>query len=474
MKSASALLLATVVAADYGYGSYAEESSSDAAYTTVYPGYDHEPVTVTSQYQSIPTYDADASTWGEYAYVSTVITDYDGNDYTVTNTDQPVTVYHESSTITRYQGEATPVASAGYNPIAGSNGTSSAPYPAQTKSAYYELTEEVHEASYKDLGPKALPGYGGSGLRKDPDHQPVVIKKYSNGKWNSYSHVFTYGAPKPSATTFENPGTYTLPASDLTVEKPTTAAVEARQTCYAHKSVTYGGQTTSVSHKTTLTAPYGAYETHGSSTKTVIKYKTITCPSAGKYTIVKPTTTSYDHDTTISYPTTTHYEPGIYHHPRETVTITKKHQPYTCSFSKTHSYPMPSHYPTWKPTSTKPASTTAHPTSSTKTKTKHHSTHKATSTKKASSTHEGYPTTTSAPAYTVTKDGYGTTTTPSSTTPYGPDPSADYDEPLENYGTPYAGYVKRGGMLERRTAEDVEKAAKPRKHMVGKDRAILV
>ncbi|KAF2652601.1 hypothetical protein K491DRAFT_695477 [Lophiostoma macrostomum CBS 122681] len=464
MKTASALLFATAVAADYGYGSYAEESTSDAAYTTIYPGYDHEPVTVTSQYQTIPTYDADASTWSEYAYVSTVITDYDGNDYTVTNTDQPVTVYHESSTITHYQEEPTPVASHGYYPLAGANGTYSAA-PAPTK-AYYELTEEVHEATYKDLGPKALPGYGGSGFRKDPDHQPVVIKKYSNGKWHSYSYVFTYGAPKPSATTFENPGTYTLPASDVTVEKPTTAAVEAHQTYHAHQHVTYGGHYTHVPHKTTLTAPYGAYETHGASTKTIIKYKTITCPSAGKYTIVKPTTTSYDHDTTLSYPTTTHYEPGVYHHPRETVTITKKHQPYTCSYTKTHSYPFPSHYPTWKPSSTHSTKTkTKHHSS---TKTKHHSTHKPTST------HHGYPHTTS-PAST-TQDAYGTSSTPSATTPYGPDPSGDldYDVAVENYGTPNAGYVKRGGMLERRTTEDVEKVVKPRKALVGKHRAILV
>jgi hypothetical protein len=35
----------------------------------------------------------------------------------------------------------------------------------------------------KDLGPKVLPGYPGSGLSKyDEDHQPVLVKVYRDGK----------------------------------------------------------------------------------------------------------------------------------------------------------------------------------------------------------------------------------------------------------------------------------------------------
>ena len=542
-----AILFATAVAAEYA--AYATEtSSSDFVATTVYPGYDHEPVTVTSQYQSVPTYDADASTWGESAYVSTVLTDYDGNVQTVTNTDTPITVYHESSTLTKY---TTETAAAGYYPVAGSNGTYSAASPQQTK-AYTELNEEVHYAKYKDLGPKALPGYHGSGLTHDKDHQKVTIKKYHNGKWTEHSSTYNYGAPKPSATTFSNPGTYTVPASDLTVEKSTTAAVEAHKTCHAGEKVTYGGQTTSYSKAGTYTAPYAAYHTSNGHKYATIKHTTIKASHAGHYTVAKPTTTSYDHDTTVSYPSTTHYDPGVYHYPRQTVTVTKSNQPYTCTAEKTQSYHYPSHYPTSHPHSTKKpehhhktstkkhhktstkkyhtstkkhhsdpthstkttdhyatskshssyptsASADSYPTESstaapyqpTHTSSKHHSKPHHTKSKHHSSAHhtktsssaESYPTSTKThhshkPTTTSTKTHHSHTSKPthtqkpSHTRPHGPDPSSDYDEPASDYGHADAGYVKRGGMLQRRAAVPKPKAH-PR-HLVGKRRAILV
>jgi hypothetical protein len=407
MKSAtSALFVASVAAAaDYGYGI---SSSTPIGYTTITPGYGKEPVTVTSQYQPIPTYVSSKSSWAEYPYVSTVITDCDGKKVTITKVEDPVTVYHTKSTITKYVTEH-PAPTGGY-PYAPKNAT--------TTKAYYELYEKIHECKYKDLGPKVLPGYPGSGLSKhDKDHQPVVVKEYKNGKWEQHTQTLVYGEPKPSVTTYDAPGTYTVPAYDLTVETPYTAPAEATKTCDAGKPVTYGGAEISVSYPTTTAVAYGEYETHGDKTKTVIKYKTITAPSAGVYEVAKPTVTSYAHDTTIIYATVTYYAPGVYHHPVETVTITKSGEPYTCSYSQTETYPTPSAYPTETPEPT-----------------------------------EAYP-----------------TETPSGTTPYPADPSADYPEPAENYGTPYAGYVKRGGMLERRSAD---KAA-PKKAQAGK-RVILV
>lgn len=408
--AASALLVASVAAADY-YGAPAPSSSSSTpiGYTTIAPGYGKEPVTVTSQYQPIPTYVASQSSWSEYPYVSTVIKDCDGKSVTITKVEEPVMVYHTKTTITKYVTEP----AAGYPAPTGAYPY--APKNATTTKAYYELYEKVHEVPYKDIGPKVLPGYPGSGLSKhDKDHQPVVVKEYKNGKWEYATQTLTYGEPKPSVTTYAAPGTYTVPAYDVTVEKPSTAPAEATKKCEAGKPVTYGGVKITASYPTTTVVGYGAHETHGAKTSTVIKYKTVTVTAPGVYEIVKPTVTVYDHDTTIVYATTTYYAPGVYHHPKETVTITKSNQPYTCSYSQTETYPTPTGTPSY------PSS---------------------------------YPT--------VTKDGETPypTETPSGTTPSYPDPSADYPEPAENYGTPYAGYVKRGGMLKRHSAQEAPKKA---------------
>lgn len=395
MKTASALLFATVAAADYGYG--APSTSSKPGYPTIYPGHGKAPVTVTAQYQAIPTYAH--GKWSEYEYLSTVFTDVYGNKITVTKTDEPVTVYHTKKTITH----TAPV----YGGYAKPTGYYGAIKNQTTTKVWNELYEEYHEVPYNHLGPHAIPGYSGNPKCTDnKDEQWVWIKEYSSGKWHTYKHTFTYSAPKPSVTTYDAPGTYTVPANDITVPYPTTVAAEATYHATANKPCTYGGVTTDVTKPTTITVPYGAYETHGHSTKTVIHTKTITCNKPGKYTIVKPTTTVYAHDTTVAYPTITKYPAGVYHHTKETVTITKSHQPYTCSYEQTKTYPVYSHKPTHKP-SHKPS----------------HSTH------------------------------------PTSTKPHGPDPSSDYEEPAESYGKPYGGYVKRGGVLERRKAEPVSPKA---------------
>jgi hypothetical protein len=397
MKSASILTLATAVAAEYGYGA-APSTSAKLGYSTVYPGHGKQPVTVTAQYQPIPTYVN--GKWSQYEAISTVITDANGNKVTVTKTEQDVTVYHTKTTLTHTMSGT----AGGY---AKPTGYSGGAYANSTKpSTWNELYEEIHEVSYNHMGPHALPGYSGNPKAKEnKDEQAVKIKKYSGGKWNTYAHTFTYSAPKPSVTTYDAPGTYTVPAKDVTVPNPTTVTMTQTYTATANKPVTYGGQITEVSKPTTITAVYAAYETHGAVTKTVIHSTTVACPNAGKYTIVKPTTTVYAHDTTVTYPSVTKYDAGVYHHPAETVTITKSHQPYTCSFEQTSAYPV----------ATPPA---------------------------ASVYPDAYST---APAYSATE--------PTSTAPYGADPSSDYDEPIENYGHANAGYVKRGGVLQRRKAE---------------------
>ena len=445
MKSVSAVLFAGAVAAGDAYGYYAQpspSSSSKIGYTTIYPGKGYEPVTVTKQYQPIPTYVTDSYdtkkvTTSSYLWVSTVITGYDGKPVTITKTDQDVTLYSTKSTITKYrtepaEGYAAPTGAyqtgtGGYYPKY--NGTA-APYPTHTVKEHYEVYEKVHEEEYKNLGPKALPNYPGSPLYKgDKDKQPVKVKEYKDGKWTQYKHVFDYGVPKPSATTYKNPGTYTIPSYDKTVTEAYTAPAQYTTTVDAGKEITYGGYSTSVSKPTTITATYPSVETHGSGEgkKTEIVYhtKTVTCSNAGKYEIEKPTTTKFTHPTTFVYPTVTVYPPGVYHHTKETVTITKSNQAYTCSYQSTD-----------KPTHTPYPTTTGTPSGS-------------------------YPTSTPSGTYpTVSKDNTYPETTPSTTSPHYPDPSSDYTEPIEAYGTASAGYVKRGGMLERRKAEpEVKKAA---------------
>lgn len=411
----STLLFAGAAAATDYYGQYSapesSSSSSKVGYTTVYPGYGKEPVTVTSQYQAVPTYvkndKSTTGTWSDYAWVSTVIKDCDASYVTVTSTTQKVKIYHtkttktHTSTVTEY-GYAAPTG--GYAYPTGSYGPKNT-----TTKVWYELYEKIHEAEYAELGPSALPGYPGSGLYKDWDskaevnYQPYEVKEFVSGKWTEYAATATYGVPKPSATTFTKTGVYTMPEYEVTVKDTTTVPAEAHYTGKPHETVTYGGVVTTISKPATVTVPYGAYETEGTKTKTVILYKTITVTASGAYTVVEPTTTVCESSTVLSYPTASIIEPGTYTYPAATVTVTKPGEAYT-------------------------ASCTAH---------------KPSSTSYPSGTASPYP-----------------EETPSTTGPSYPDPSSDYEEPAENYGTPYAGYVKRGGMLLRK-AEEAAKVAKP-------------
>ncbi|ORX96854.1 hypothetical protein BCR34DRAFT_578391 [Clohesyomyces aquaticus] len=425
MKTASAVLFAGVAAAS-------------KAYTTIYPCPDcptslaPPACTVTKQYQPVST----CSVYGKttscstYAYVSTVLSDYDGHNYTVTKTDQPVTVYHTTSTITHTElGYATPSAYAtgGYY---NANGTSSgAPYPATPYATPTKIWNEKYEkyevVPYNEMGPHALPGYGGSHLCGEKCHgpdkikyQPKEVKECYGGKCATYAYIATYGVPKPSVTTYATPGIYTISSYDMTIADPTTMPAEATYVAHSGEAVTYGGMTTSVDKPTTITAPYAVYTTKSKTVTSTIIYTTYVCPHAGKYTVVKPTTTSYSTEHTLVYPTTTEYLAGVYHHTKETVTITKSNEPYTCHYHDSSVYPT---------TTPAPYGTTS-----------------------------------------VSKDSYPTGSSTSSAA-Y-PDPSSDYEEPAENYGTPYAGYVKRGGMLERR--KPVVKAAAPKVNL--NKRVILV
>lgn len=475
MKSYTVLFAGAAAATEYAYS----QSFPAKAYATITPGGTYAPVTVTSQYQTIPTYVSDASSYSSYLFVSTVITDGEGKPCTVTKTDEPVTVSHYISTITHTSTGFGYTAPTGSAAPYGSNATASAkPY---TKT-WTEKYERICEIPYKQLGPSAIPGYPGSGLcgkdcsgQGETKYQPQKIREFKNGKWNTYNAINTYGAPTPKPTTFANPGTYTIPEYDQTVKQSYTAPAQGTYHAPAGKTVTYGGSSTYVTKPTTITASYGAYETKGSEVKTIYKTVTITADQPNKYyTIAKPTITKYDRETTCHFPTNKVYPPGVYHHSKETVTITKSNQAYTCSYEKTSTYsastPTPTYsvgkdtYPTAKVSSKEP-----HPTGPVSDKDGYPTA--------SSSAQDGYSTASSTPVNSyptesVSKDSYPTASstiqeaypTASTTKPHVADPSSDYYEPIEEYGTPSAGYVKRGGMLKRRSA--TKKAVPAAKHVI--------
>ncbi|KAJ6284100.1 hypothetical protein J3E71DRAFT_351479 [Bipolaris maydis] len=345
-----AIIFAATAAAHQVYGGYGEDAHSSVqpsttatpiGYTTVVPGYGKQPVTVTTQNQAYPTCvspaygDKGCAKWGEDTYVSTVIKDYDNNYATVTNTEQPVVVYHTKTTITHSAtgtgGYAAPTGTASKNGTAG---------------CWYELYEKIEEVPYKNLGPKALPGYGGSGLyTKGDKEQPVHVKEYKGGKWSEYEHVYSYGQPKPEVKVYEKPGVYVVPSKDMVVDHPIDHPAEATTTAKAGETCTYGGQSVTATETGYITAPYAGYKTKvegdKTMTETVIEYTTIYASTTGTYEVTKPTTTVYDHDTEVTYPTAQHYDAGVYHQPAQTVTITSAGQAYTCEYEKTKATPSP-------------------------------------------------------------------------------------------------------------------------------------
>lgn len=324
-------------------------TAKPTGYTTVYPGYDKYPVTVTTQHQPYPTCVSagyggkTCDKWEEDMYVSTTIKDYDGHDKVITKTDEPVVVYHTKKTITH---EATgkygyPTSAAGY-----AKPTGAAYSKNGTEGCWYELYEKIEEVPYKQLGPHALPGYGGSNLYPEgKDKQPVKVKEYKGGKWTEYEHVYNYGKPKEEVKTYEKPGVYTIPSKDVYVDKPYTAPAVATKTAKAGETCTYGGAYAEATETGYMTAGYGAYETkyvNGKPvTETVVKYTTIYVTKTGTVEIAKPTTTVYDHDVEVVYPTAKPYEAGYYHQDAKTITVTKSGESYTCTYEK-KDHPTPS------------------------------------------------------------------------------------------------------------------------------------
>jgi hypothetical protein len=411
MKSAAAaLLLAGAASAYEGYGS-ASSSSSTPSYPVITPcpgcpsSIAPKPCTVTAQYQSVSTCSVPYGPKGTpvcstYPYVSTTMKDYEGKVKTITKYDEYVTIGHTKTTKTIYP-----------KPTGGYGG-----YFKNSTKPTYEVYEKYIKVKYHELGPIGYPG-GKDYLYKDyynkdseETYQPVEVIECYSGKCETKSYTYTHGNPTPSATTYEKPGTYTVPEYTVTVTKSTDEC--AATTYHATKGDNiYGAITTDVAYPTTFVYPYPSvkYEHEHSKYYSTIIYTTIVYDHPGKYTIVPPTHTYCEGPKDIVYPTPSPVYPGEYTHTKETVTITKSNEPYTCSYQ-------------------------------------------------------------SSSTYTPTTPAYGTTTPPAygtSTSATAPGPSDYNSAPVEEYGhATAASYVKRGGVIERKR-DEVKRAGE-------KKRVILV
>lgn len=345
MKSVSAaLLLAGVATAYEGYGpassSTPSPTSSPAPYTTINPcpgcpaSIAPKPCTVTEQYQTVSS----CSVYGPkgtpvcstYPYVSTTVKDYEGKVKTITKYDEYVTIDYTKSTKTIY-----PKPTAGYGH-----------YKNSTKPTY-ELYEKIVKVKYYEIGPLALPGTNDYlykeyyNKEKDETYQPVEVIEYDGSKYVTHTYTYTHGKPTASATTYEKPGIYTIPEYTVTVTASTDECVPTTYHATKGDNV-YGAVTTAVPYPTKFVYPYPEVKEEGGKVYSTVIYTTIIYNFPGTYTIVPPTHTYCDADKDITYPTVKPVYPGEYTHTKETVTITKSHQPYTCSYDQSSTYSTPS------------------------------------------------------------------------------------------------------------------------------------
>lgn len=138
--------------------------------------------------------------------------------------------------------------------------------------------------------------------------------------------------PTPEIHVCPTPGTYTFPATTITVSETTTVC--AQETVKVVPGThTIGGVTTIVETATTITCPYAKETTSNGVVTNVIESTVYVCPSAGTYTIA-PITKTVTEETIIVYPVPTSYVPGTYCAPEQVVTVTETDFVYVCPYSQ--------------------------------------------------------------------------------------------------------------------------------------------
>ncbi|KAM0281931.1 hypothetical protein ACHAQH_003277 [Verticillium albo-atrum] len=172
------------------------------------------------------------------------------------------------------------------------------------------------------------------------------------------TYVPVLEVPTPVAEVCETPGTYTFPATTITVSETTTVCAPAT-TKVPVGTQTYGGVTTIVESATTVVCPYATEKTTDGVVTSVIETTTYVCPEAGTYTIA-PTVTVCEKEEDVVYPTITTVTPGTYTRPAVTTTITEEHVVVVCPWTSEEPKPAPTPvYEAPKPEAPKPEVTKA-------------------------------------------------------------------------------------------------------------------
>ncbi|KAJ2905091.1 hypothetical protein MKZ38_006337 [Zalerion maritima] len=138
--------------------------------------------------------------------------------------------------------------------------------------------------------------------------------------------------PTAAVETCPTPGTYTFPATTVTLTE-TTVVCGATSTSVSPGTHTIGGVTTVVETATTVVCPYATTSTDDSGVVTsIIETTTYVCPSAGTYTIA-PVTTECVEETVIVVPIVESYTPGTYTRPEVVTTITETDVVVVCPYT---------------------------------------------------------------------------------------------------------------------------------------------
>ncbi|KAH6703523.1 hypothetical protein VD0002_g5711 [Verticillium dahliae] len=169
------------------------------------------------------------------------------------------------------------------------------------------------------------------------------------------TYVPALQVPTPVAEICETPGTYTFPATTITINETTTVCAPATTTLPVGLQ-TYGGVTTIVANSTTVVCPYATEKTTDGVVTSVIETTTTVCPGPGTYTIA-PTVTVCEKEQEVVYPTISTVTPGTYTRDAVTTTITEEHVVVVCPWTSEAPKPTPTPTPVYeapKPEAPKP------------------------------------------------------------------------------------------------------------------------
>ncbi|KAJ5328843.1 hypothetical protein N7452_009233 [Penicillium brevicompactum] len=217
-----------------------------------------------------------------------------------------------------YYGEPTLV------PVAPASSSSSTPSPIPESTSTLTSTVHATSTSTSTLTVTMSPSSSAAPVPSSSSSTPAPAPSST-----APASTSTVELPTPGVSTFSTTGVYTIPATTLTVTDSTTVC-GATSTDVPSGTHTYGGVTTVVTTDTVITCPYATVKPTGTTVTSVIETTTYTCPAAGTYTVVPPTTTTVPTSTVLVYPTPHTITPGTYTQTGTTVTVTNTDYTYVC------------------------------------------------------------------------------------------------------------------------------------------------